>query len=85
MHRANIYVSIQIYTEIVVCSLNHNKEEVQVKVVFVLYFVKTATFYSNFGEWCSSFFLTDASIDSRIYDARDIIIVICSEPCSANH
>ena len=58
MHRANTYASIRIYTEIVVCALNH--EEVATRSLSVYYgkgsvcvvriLLKQRAFKSDFGE-----------------------------------
>ena len=70
MHRANNYVSIRIYTEVVVSALNH-EEEIQglERLLWGKGSVCVVLCYNS---------------DLFVTGATDIIIVICSKPCSAN-
>ena len=69
MHRANNYVSIRIYTELF-DSVYYGIKGIVLH--FVLLYL--ANFTSNFIEWCIESFC--------VTGARDIIILICSKPCS---
>ena len=82
MHRANNYVSIRIYTEVVVSALNH-EQEIQGSRAFIMGKGSVCVVLCYNSDLLQAI-MVNGAIRFFVTGATDIIIVICSKPCSAN-